>query len=87
MRKFPLAAVFVMIPIMAFASGAVTSSSAPVPAQTATCTAHDLLVQKIDNTYHTQFPIRCDPANISTTRTSGSRNGDAISGNQKLPQQ
>jgi hypothetical protein len=87
MRKFPLAAVFVMIPIMAFASGSATSSSAPVPAQTATCTAHDFLVQKIDNAYHTQFPTSCDPVSISTTRTSASRNGDAISGNHELPQQ
>jgi hypothetical protein len=87
MRKFPLAAVFVMIPIMAFSSGSAISSSAPVAAQSMTCTTHDLLVQKIDNAYHTQFPTSCDPVNTSTTRASASGNGDTISGNQELPQQ
>ena len=92
MRKFPFATVFVMIPIAIFASGAITSSrasvpAASVPAQGTSCTAHDLLVQKMDNAYHTQFRTSCDPPGTSRMGTSANLGGDAISGNQKLPQQ
>jgi hypothetical protein len=75
MNKFLLATVFLVVPTMAFASGAEMWPSAPVVAQAATCTEHDLLVQKIGDAYHTQFQINCTPASVSTAKTSASRNG------------
>jgi len=69
---------FAVVQMMALASGSVASSRAPSAAQAATCTAHHLLVQKIDNVSGTQFPINCDRVSTWTTRTSASRNGDAI---------
>jgi hypothetical protein len=87
MNKFLLELVFSVVPTTAFAAGSATSSSTPVAPQTTTCTAHDLLVQKINNAYHTQFPINCAPVSASTTGASASHNGDAISGSQELHKQ
>ena len=85
MNKFLLEVVFSVVPVMAFASEFETLPSAPVITQAATCTEHDLLVQKIGNAYHTQFRIDCAPASVLTTRTSVDRN--AHSDNQELSQQ
>ena len=87
MNKFLLEAVFLVVPTMAFASTAEMWPSAPAVAQAATCTEHDLLVQKISNAYHTQFQITCAPVSVSTARISASRNGGANSVDQELSQQ
>jgi hypothetical protein len=79
MYKLFFGAAFALVPMMAFASGSATSSRAPVAVQAATCTAHDLLVQKIDNAYGAQFPTNCDPVSTWITRIFASRNDDAIS--------
>jgi hypothetical protein len=85
MNKFFLEAVFSVVPVMAFASQAETLPGALVITQAETCTEHDLLVQKIDNAYHTQFRIDCAPAGVLTMKTPVNRN--AHSDNQELSQQ
>jgi hypothetical protein len=87
MNKFLLEVVFSVVPMTAFAAGSATSSSTPGDQQAATCTAHDLLEQKLGNAYHTQFPTNCNPVSTSTTGTSASHNGDTSSGNQESPKQ
>lgn len=40
------------------------------------CTPYDLLVQKIDNAYHTQFKTSCDPVNFSGVHNGNDTNPD-----------
>ena len=88
MNKFLLEAVFSVVPMTAFAAGSATSSSTPADPPAATCTAHDLLEQKMENVYNTQFPLNnCNPVSASTAGTSASQIGGTSAGNQELPKQ
>jgi hypothetical protein len=60
----------------------------PLAAQAAPCTQHDLLTQKIDTAYHTQFSAACDttasqPAPLPAAATTGDQPNS--NGNDQTP--